>query len=130
MFSGIAAILLATIISFFMGGLWFMLLFKKPFMAAMGRTEASHGMFYLIGPSLCNLVSIATSLFLMRKFEINNLPDIMAFSLIIGVGYIGATIVNAGINPNMKSPMMYGVICAPYFILSTVISNVILFYVA
>ena len=67
---------------------------------------------------------------MIRKFGIDNFPDLMAFSLIVGVGYIGATIVNAGINPNMKSPMMYGVICAPYFILSTVISNVILFYVA
>lgn len=125
----VIAILVATLVSFPLGGIWFAVIFKNQYLKAIGRSEPATSAKYMIGPVLCNFVSIVASAILIAWFNISTVTDILLFSLVIGIGYFGATIVNAGINPNMKSWILYGFINVPYFILNAVLSNVLLFYV-
>lgn len=123
------AVALATVISFFLGGIWFAVLFAKPYNAALGRESlpsAKPSALFLVGPLVCNVISILTSAILIKAFGIQNATDAVIFGVVVGLGYVGSTCMNIAINPNFPHPFKYAVINIPYFLISNVITSSVL----
>ena len=124
------AVVLATIVSFLLGGIWFVLLFAKKYVVVMGREslpEPKPSAIFLVGPVVCNLMTILTSALLMKVSNIDSITDALLFGAIISVGYVIATCMNIAINPNFPHPFKYTMLNAPYFLISNVSSTAILF---
>ena len=126
------AVLAATLASFILGGLWFTVLVGQQYAAALGREyepKARPAPIFLIGPLFCCLITTVTSAILMSALHIDFLGDALLFGAIVGIGYVVTTMTNIAINPNFPRPFMYAAINAPYFILSNLLTSLILFLV-
>jgi hypothetical protein len=119
----------AAVVSFVLGGLWFAVVVPRPYNVALGRApDERRGMppLFLVGPFLCGLASAITSAILLRQLGVQSLGDAALFGGLIGLGYGVATSVNTAINPNMPRPLLYGLVCAPYFLVNSIATAVIL----
>ena len=123
------AVLAATIVSFFLGGMWFTVFFGKLYAAALGReheAKARPAPIFLVGPLVCSFVINITSAIIMRALHVAALSDALLFGAIVGIGYLVSTMTNIAINPNFPRPLMYAAINGPYFLLSSLLASSIL----
>ncbi|WP_413755484.1 DUF1761 domain-containing protein [Streptomyces sp. MMBL 11-3] len=123
------ALALAAVASFLIAGVWFAVVIAKPYAVALGRAGApapSPTPVTVAGPLLCTLATVLTSAVLVEALDITGTGDAVAFGLIVGVGYLGAMTFQIAINPNFPRPLYYGLLNAPYFVLTSVLSSVIL----
>lgn len=123
------AVLAASMAHFVLGGVWFAVLFAKPYASALGiadRPPQKPGPLFLIGPFVCSAFTIATTALLLRALGITSYDDAILFGLIVGVGYIVAMTVNIAINPLFPRPFRYSLINAPMFIIGSVMASMIL----
>ena len=123
------AVLVATLASSALGGPWFGLIMAKPYAASLGRTyDPSHkpGPLFIVGPLVCALIINLTSAAFIGALNLQTFGAAAVFGLIVGVGYLTATLTNIAINPNMPHPFRYAAINAPYFILSSIIAALII----
>lgn len=112
-----------------LGAAWFMGVIPKPYGIALGRSDLAGrkpGPLFIVGPLVCGLVVTMTNAVLLKSFHVTAMSDALVFGLIVGVGYLTATVVNVAINPNFPRPLLYGAINAPYFIISNLVSCAIL----
>lgn len=124
------SVLLAFLGYFFLGALWYLFLFPKPYRISLGRDpeiNASQSPIYIIGPAVCALVITVTCAILIYALNINSYGRVMQFTLIVGIGYLFTNTVNIGINPNIPKPFLYGMITGMYHLVGMVIVNMILF---
>jgi len=124
------SVVLAFLGYFFLGALWYLLLFPKPYRISLGRDpeiNASQSPIYIIGPAVCALIVTVTCAVLMYALNINSYSRAIQFTLIIGIGYLFTNTVNIGINPNIPRPFLYGTITGMYHLVGMVIVNMILF---
>lgn len=115
------AVVLATIASSVLGGLWFTVLFGRAYAVALGRESeppAKPAPLFIIGPMACQLATTITSALLMRALGIASLVDALLLALVTGLGYLVATMANTAINPNFPRPFLYSAISGPFFALS------------
>lgn len=122
-------VVLATLASTVLGGVWFAALVAKPYARALGRDpEQSVEMSGLAygGPMLCTLFTVVASALLVEALDIKAMSDSIVFGLIVGIGYLAATMTNVAINPNFPRPLAYAAVNAPFFTLSGLASSVIL----
>lgn len=125
----VLAVLTALVPSFILGGIWFGVVVAKLYAVALGREALppqKPGPLFIIGPVICNLFAIITSAILLRLLQIESIEGALAFGALVGIGYILSTCMNIAINPNFPRPFMYTLINAPYFILSSLMTSVIL----
>ncbi len=119
----------ATFASFIIGGLWFTMLFGKAYSKALGRDhdpEAKLGMIFIISPLVWSFITALTSAVFMVALGIETIEQAISFGFFIGFGYLAATTVNTGINPNIPNPGIYGMVSGAYhFIVSLVIAIVL-----
>lgn len=111
---GVAA---ATIASFVLGGIWFTILFGKVYSKALGRNHdpsEKPGLIFILGPLIWSLITAITSAMLMAALQIVTVGQALGFGLFIGLGYLAATTINTGINPNIPKPVLYGLISGAY----------------
>lgn len=123
------AVALATLASSTLGGVWFTALFGKTYAYALGREaqpQTKPGPLFIFGPMVCGLVTTITSAILMRALGIDSIPGAMTFGTTIGLGYLVATMTNTAINPNFPRPFLYSAVCGPYFLLSSLMTALIL----
>ena len=121
------AITIATAVVFFMGGLWFTVLFPKAYAQALGiKTQPPNKPIYMIGPLICSFITVLTSAILIHSFKIETVRESLSFGCVIGLGYLTSTCVNTAINPNMPNPLQYGLVSGSFFFLSGIVMNVIL----
>jgi Protein of unknown function (DUF1761) len=123
------AVAAATLANAMLGALWFTALFGKHYTTALGREGAppvKMTPIFIAGPFLCGLVTCIASAVLMRALGIDAVGDGLAFGLITGFGFLTATTVNTGINPNIARPVLYGLISGSYFLVAGVIISIIL----
>jgi hypothetical protein len=121
------AIGLATVASFLLGGIWFVVLVGKLYAKALGREAGEKpGPLYMFGPLVCNLLTTITTAVLLRAFQVTTLHQALSFGAVVGIGYFGAHTVNIAINPNFPRPFLYGLINVPYFLLVLLMSCAIL----
>ncbi len=123
------AIALAFVASAVLAGLYFAVVIAKPYVVALGREGAEKpapSPVANVGPVVCVLVTILTSAVLLRALDVTAIPDAIVFGLIVGIGYLTAMTFQIAINPNVPRPLFYGLINAPFFIISSVLTSVIL----
>ncbi|MDP9793877.1 hypothetical protein J2S43_002389 [Catenuloplanes nepalensis] len=122
-------ILIATVVSGALGGLYFALLVPKYYAIALGRQNAEAPKPTAVsnlGPLVCTLVTVITSAVLIRSLDITTIGAAVAFGLLVGVGYLAAMTFQIAINPNFPRPLLYGVINAPFFVVTSTASSVII----
>lgn len=123
------AVLIAFVVSTALAGLYFPVLIAKPYIVALGRQNAGKPESTLVtnlGPIVCVLLTTVTSAVLLQALDVTAVGDAVAFGLIVGIGYLSAMTFQIAINPNVPRPIYYGVLNAPYFIISSVLTALIL----
>jgi len=122
-------VLLAFVPYFFLGALWFTLLFKKPYLKSLGKEntpEQKPAPIFIIGPAICTLVITFSSALLMNALHIETYDSALAFALMVGFGYLVANTVNIAINPNIPRPLLYGLISGTYHLVGIIVCCLIL----
>ncbi|WP_141328266.1 DUF1761 domain-containing protein [Myxococcus sp. AB025B] len=123
------AVLLSAVALQVLGAAWYMGVIPKPYALALARTDLAGRKpepLFIWGPAVCGLVVTLTNAVLLRSFHVDTMSHALAFGVISGLGYLVATVFNVAINPNMPRPLFYGVINAPYFLVSNLVSCAIL----
>lgn len=123
---------LAAVILTVLGGVYFGAIIAKQYALALGRDPSKKADFKaigIVGPLFANLATILASAVLFQVLGINNLGDAIVFGLIIGVGYLAAMTLNIAINPNFPKPFAYTFVNAPYFIVGSVITSLLFYFI-
>lgn len=123
------SVLIAFVVYFILGALWFTVLFKKQYAISLGKENSMDekpAPIFIIGPALCTLVITLTSAILVSALEINSYDKAIEFALLVGIGYLVANTVNIAINPNIPRPIYYGVISGSYHLTGILIATIIL----
>ena len=129
MFHLISGVMVAAVVQSVLGGAWFMGLVGKRYGEALGRSDLAGqkpSLLALAGPFVCSLVVIATSAWLLRALAVTSVGDAAMFGALVGVGYLTPMVVNIAINPNFPRPFFYSLLNAPFFVVGSVVSSVIL----
>lgn len=124
-----AAVAIAAVASVLLAGVWFAVVIAKPYAVALGREGAPAPVRTAVaaaGPPVCLLVTVLTSAVLVEALDITGMGDAVVFGLLVGVGYLGAMTFQIAINPNFPRPLYYGVLNAPFFVVTSVLSSVVL----
>ncbi len=127
------AVLAASVLNFLLGGVWFMVLFKRQYAVALELEDAPDqkpGLLFILGPFLCGLVTISATGFLFRLLSITEMTNGLIIGMVVGLGFIGATTVNIAINPKFPKPFFYSAINVPYFLLGSLIASAVLVLMA
>ena len=114
---------------FALGAVWFMLLFARAYVIALGREDApaqKPSALFIVVPLLRQTMIVITSAVLMRALGVTTYAAALEFGLIVGVGYLIPMVVNIAHNPNFPKPMRYSLINAPFFLLESAIASMIL----
>ncbi|MBN9175783.1 MAG: DUF1761 domain-containing protein [Microbacterium sp.] len=122
------AILVAFIVSAALAAVYFPVLIAKPYAVALGRQDAPSikgTPVSNLGPVVCVLLITITSAVLLRAMDVTDVGEAVVFALIVGVGYLTVMTFQIAINPNFPRPLLYGLINAPYFILSSILTAII-----
>lgn len=116
--------LLATVLVTVLAGVYFTVIIGSAYAKAVGRAPdapAPSGPLPIVGPLVCNIVTIITSALLMSALEIETIGTALAFGAIVGIGYLVAMTFQIAINPVFARPLFYGFINAPYFLLASLL---------
>jgi hypothetical protein len=122
-------VLVSTIACTILGGVWFAGLFSKQYALALGinpEKKVVMSTLSYVGPMICVFVTGVTSSFFIQALQITTLSSAALLGSIIGLGFTIPTMVNVAINPNFPHPLRYAVINAPFFMLCSVITSIIL----
>jgi hypothetical protein len=122
-------VLAAFLAMTFIGWLWFAVLFGRTYAVVLGRDHlppSKPSGLYFVGPSICALVTATALGVLMRLVGTSTLEQAVGIGTLVGVGLLGATSVNMGINPNISRPLTYGFLSAAYFAYSCIVACVLL----
>ena len=123
------SVLLAAIVSFVVAGVYFAVIVAKPYVVALGRQDApapESSPLTNFGPLVCVAVTTVTSAVLIEALDVTGLGDAVAFGLIVGIGYLTAMTFQIAINPNFPRPLFYGALNAPFFIVTSVLSALLI----
>ncbi len=115
---------------FFLGPLWYLLLFKKQYTQSLGREnqpQTPPAAIYIVGPAVCSLINTITSALFMYALDINSYGTALEFAFIAGLGYLVTNTVNIAINPNIPRPLLYGAISGSFHLVGSVIVCSILY---
>ena len=123
------SVLAASVANFLLGGIWFVALVGKYYPIVLGisdRPPQKPGPLFLIGPFVCSVFTIAASAILLRALEIFGYGSALELGFLIGVGFLVPMTLNIAINPLFPRPFAYTLLNAPFFILGSLLSCVIL----
>lgn len=122
------SVLVAFVVYFLLGALWFTLFFSKPYKISLGRENETlqNKPIFIVGPALCSLVITLASAVLIYALNISSFGDALKFSLLVGIGYLFANTVNIAINPNIPRPILYGIISGAYHLVGITIVSIVL----
>lgn len=126
------AVAAATLAVATLGWVWFALLFERAYATVLGRADqpkTNMGALYIVGPTLCMLVTTVAIALLMAKLHIGSLGDAMGLGALVGVGLLSATAMNMAINPNVPRPVVYGFLSSFYFLASSILISVVLYLI-
>ncbi|WP_306214819.1 DUF1761 domain-containing protein [Actinoplanes sp. RD1] len=111
-----------------LGGLWFAVLFTKPYNRSLGRAEDAppvRSPLFAAGPPLCSLAITVTTVVLIEALGISSPGDAAVLALIAGIGYLAATTTMIAINPNFPHPLRYALISGGYNVAGVLAAAVI-----
>jgi hypothetical protein len=122
------SVLVAFVVYFLLGALWFTLFFSKSYKLSLGRENETlqNKPIFIVGPAVCSLVITIASALLIYALNISSFGDALKFSLLVGIGYLFANTVNIAINPNIPRPILYGIISGAYHLAGISIVSIVL----
>jgi hypothetical protein len=123
------SVLAAFVAYFLLGPLWYLVLFPKPYRAALGKENEpaqQPAPIFIIGPAVCSLLVTITCAVLLYALQINSYAGALGFALVVGFGYLFTNTVNIAINPNIPRPLFYGLITGSFHLVGMVLVNLIL----
>ncbi|MEA5425908.1 DUF1761 domain-containing protein [Arcicella lustrica] len=122
------SVLLAFIIYFLLGALWFTLFFNKSYKVSLGRDKEilPNKTIFIVGPAICSFVITLASAILIEALKVQSLGSAFEFALLIGIGYLVANTINIAINPNIPRPILYGMISGAYHLVGILIVSFII----
>ena len=123
------SVLVAALAALVIAAVYFPVLIAKPYAVALGREgqpapEGSPAR--NVGPVVCLVVTTITNAVLIEALDVTGAADALVFGLIVGVGYLTTMTFQIALNPNFPRPLLYGVINAPFFAITSVIGSLIL----
>ena len=122
-------ILLAFAVYFVLGGLWFTLLFKRPYAYSLGKDAGAlqnSAPIFIVGPAICSLVITLTTALLLQALNIESYGGAIGLAAVVGIGYLVANTVNIAINPNIPRPLLYGAISGAFHLTGITLACLIL----
>ena len=119
------AVIVAVTAYFIMGGIWFPLIVKRAYVAAL-KSDMRTGALSLVGPLACLTVTTTTCAILIRLLGVTSYAGAVEFGLLVGIGFLTPMTVNIALNPLFPRPFLYSAINAPYFIAGSVLVSLIL----
>ena len=123
------SVLLAFVVYFVLGALWFTLFFKKIYFLSLGKEnepQQKPALLFIIGPAFCSLVITMATALLLYALGIHTYAGAIELALLVGLGYLFANTVNIAINPNIPRPILYGMISGFYHLVGIVLVCIIL----
>jgi uncharacterized membrane protein len=123
------SVVVAFVPYFVLGGLWFTVLFAKPYQRSLGQQNAPQqrpAPIFIVGPAICSLIITITTAVLMRALHVDSFGGGLQFAALIGLGYLVANTVNIAINPNIPRPLFYGLISGGFHLTGIMIVTTIL----
>lgn len=114
---------------YFLGALWFALLFARPYKRSLGLPDSAppgRDPIFFVGPAICTLIVVVVSALLMNAVGIASYGGGLAFGALIGIGYLAATTVNTAINPIFPRPLFYGLVSGSYHLVGIILACLIL----
>jgi hypothetical protein len=126
------AVIVASLAVMTLGWVWFAFLFERTYAVVLGRADqpkTNMGALYIVGPSLCMLVTTLAIALLMAAQRISSLAGAVGLGTIIGVGLLSATAMNMAINPNVPRPITYGLLSSAYFFVASILISVVLYVI-
>lgn len=125
------AVLIAVVVSSVIGGLYFAVIIAKPYLVALGKDDGpapERTPVDNFGSIVCTVLTTITSAALIEALDITSTDDAFVFGLIVGIGYLAAMTFQIAINPAFPRPLYYGLLNAPFFVVTSVVTSLI--YVA
>ena len=119
------AIVVAVIVYFAWGAVWFQLVVARAYVVALG-VKQKPGVGALVVPLACMTVTTLTSAMLLRSLSVTSFTGAAIFGLIVGIGYLVPMTVNIAMNPLFPRPFFYSLINAPFFVVGSVLISLIL----
>ncbi|MTD55745.1 DUF1761 domain-containing protein [Amycolatopsis pithecellobii] len=123
------AVVVSTVVLSGLGAAYFMVAVPQQYARVLGREGApapERRTVDGVGPLVCNLINVLASAVLFAALGITSVGDALVFGVIVGVGYLVAMTFNIAINPNFPHPLRYGLLNAPYFLVSSVLTSLAL----
>lgn len=122
------SVLLAFVVYFLIGALWFTLFFRKWYKISLGKEHQALGNrpLFIVGPAVCSLVITLAHAILLYSLNISSFGKAMEFAWLTGIGYLVANTINIAINPNIPRPILYGIISGGYHLTGISIVSLIL----
>lgn len=123
------AVAVAVVVSAVLGGVYFGALVGRQYLRVLGRAgqEAPASRTVdAVGPLVCIVLVVLTSAVLVAALELRTVTDAIVFGLVVGLGYLVAMTFQIAINPNFPHPLRYGVLNAPYFLVTSLVTSLAL----
>lgn len=121
------AVALAAVASIVLGGAYFGALVPQAYLRVLGRTEApAPSLVTAVGQLVCTVVTVLASAVLVAALDLTTVVDALVFSLVVGIGYLTAMTFQIAINPNFPHPLRYGALNAPFFLVSSLVTGLLL----
>lgn len=125
-------ILLATVVYFILGAVWFTPLFGKAYDIGTGVKRSAKQKWpaiYYYGPFLSSLVVTVAIGITLYATNIQNLTDAVILGVLFGAGLAAISLSNA-VTPNMPRPVIFGLVVGSYHLVSAVIVASLIYVIA
>jgi len=122
-------VVIATVAAAVLGGVYFGALVPTQYLRVLGRdTEHAPALTVvaMAGPPVCLLLTVLASAVLVAALGLTTVGDAVTFGLVVGVGYLVAMTFQIAINPNFPHPLRYGALNAPYFVVVSLVTSLVL----
>lgn len=123
------AVLLATLVYYVLGALWFTPLFGRAWDRSVGFTRPRGHRFpalYYVVPLLSSAAATIASAVLLGALGIEQVGEAVVFGLVVGLGYAAAVSVTNALMPTTPRPLLLGAVAGGYHVVGLVLVSVLL----
>lgn len=124
------AIVIAILVYYILGAIWFTPLFGKAYDKATGvkrKKGQKWPPIYYIGPLISSILVVITTAILVYALDIKEFSNAIWLGNIVGIGYLASVSFNNAITPNMPKPLLFGLVTGVYHLFGAISAAGIIF---